>query len=68
MEGALTNGLRDIMKPKSHTQGCYVIPARTDTKYWHNYVMNASEIHFVKGRLSLETAKFSTIPISSRGI
>ena len=28
-----------------------LIPARTDTKYWHRYVMKASEIHFVKGRL-----------------
>jgi site-specific DNA-methyltransferase (adenine-specific) len=28
-----------------------LIPARTDTKYWHNYVMKAAEIHFVKGRL-----------------
>ena len=28
-----------------------LIPARTDTKYWHNYVMKADEIHFVKGRL-----------------
>ena len=28
-----------------------LIPSRTDTKYWHNYVMKADEIHFVKGRL-----------------
>ena len=28
-----------------------LIPSRTDTRYWHNYVMKASEIHFVKGRL-----------------
>ena len=28
-----------------------LIPARTDTKYWHNYVMKASEIYFVRGRL-----------------
>ena len=28
-----------------------LIPARTDTKYWHNYVMRASEVYFVKGRL-----------------
>ena len=28
-----------------------LIPARTDTKYWHNYVMKASEVYFVKGRL-----------------
>ena len=28
-----------------------LIPARTDTKYWHDYVMKAKEIRFVKGRL-----------------
>jgi len=28
-----------------------LIPARTDTKYWHDYVMNAKQILFVKGRL-----------------
>ena len=28
-----------------------LIPARTDTRYWHDYVMKAREIHFVKGRL-----------------
>ena len=28
-----------------------LIPSRTDTKYWHNYVMGAKEIRFIKGRL-----------------
>ena len=28
-----------------------LIPARTDTKYWHSYVMKASEVYFLKGRL-----------------
>lgn len=28
-----------------------LIPARTDTKYWHDWVMQASEIRFIKGRL-----------------
>lgn len=28
-----------------------LILARTDTRYWHNYCMRASEIRFVKGRL-----------------
>ena len=28
-----------------------LIPARTDTKYWHDYVMKASEVYFLKGRL-----------------
>jgi phage N-6-adenine-methyltransferase len=29
-----------------------LIPARTDTRYWHDYVMKAHEIRFVKRRVS----------------
>ena len=36
---------------KENTKVIMLIPARTDTKYWHQYVMKADEIHFVKGRL-----------------
>lgn len=28
-----------------------LIPSNTDTKWWHDYVMCASEIRFVKGRI-----------------
>jgi len=28
-----------------------LIPARTDTRYWHDYCMHASEIRFVVGRI-----------------
>ena len=28
-----------------------LIPSRTDTQYWHNYVMKAEEIRLVKGRI-----------------
>ena len=28
-----------------------LIPSRTDTRYWHDYVMKAAEIRFIKGRL-----------------
>lgn len=33
-----------------------LIPSRTDTKYWHDYCMKASEIRFVKGRLKFGNA------------
>jgi phage N-6-adenine-methyltransferase len=29
-----------------------LVPARTDTRWWHDYVMNAREVRLVKGRLS----------------
>ena len=28
-----------------------LIPARTDTKYWHDYIMKAERVYFIKGRL-----------------
>ena len=28
-----------------------LIPARTDTKYWHEYIFNKAEVVFLKGRL-----------------
>lgn len=36
-----------------------LIPARTDTKWWHDYVMKAAEIRFVKGRLKFGGSKNS---------
>ncbi len=36
---------------KENTKVVMLIPARTDTKYWHKYVMMADEVYFVKGRL-----------------
>ena len=33
-----------------------LIPSRTDTKWWHDYVMKAKEVHLVRGRLKFGTA------------
>lgn len=31
-----------------------LIPSRTDTKWWHQYCMQATEIRFIKGRLKFD--------------
>lgn len=36
-----------------------LIPARTDTRYWHDYVMKADEVRLVKGRLKFVGGKAS---------
>ena len=36
-----------------------LIPARTDTKYFHEFIYNKSEIRFIKGRLKFGNAKNS---------
>jgi phage N-6-adenine-methyltransferase len=40
-------------------ESCVValIPSRTDTKYWHEHVMKAGQIYFVRGRLKFGNAK-----------
>ena len=49
--------IKDWIK-KAYEEGCkddttvvMLIPARTDTRYWHDYVMKADEIRFVRGRI-----------------
>lgn len=36
-----------------------LIPSRTDTSYWHDYIMKASEIRFIRGRLKFGGAKYN---------
>tara|TARA_Y100001963_G_C6733672_1_gene425172 strand:+ start:699 stop:1193 length:495 start_codon:yes stop_codon:yes gene_type:complete len=56
---------------KPHTTVVCLIPARTDTKYWHKYCMKADEIYFVKGRLkfgsSRNAAPFPSAVVVFRG-
>ena len=35
----------------------YLLPARTDTKWWHEYALRADEIRFLRGRLRFGDAK-----------
>lgn len=36
----------------------FLLPARTDSKWWHEYAMQADEIRFVRGRLKFNGAKW----------
>jgi len=40
-----------------HTLVVMLIPARTDTSYWHDYVMKAEKIGFIRGRIKFVGAK-----------
>lgn len=56
-------GIKDWIKKayeESQNSGATVvclIPARTDTRYWHDYCMKAHEVNFVKGRLKFGDSK-----------
>lgn len=41
---------------KANTIVVLLIPARTDTKYFHDYILHRSEVRFVKGRLKFGDA------------
>jgi site-specific DNA-methyltransferase (adenine-specific) len=45
---------------KNNTIVVCLIPARTDTRYWHEYIFNkAKDIRFLKGRLKFGNSKNS---------
>lgn len=37
----------------------FLIPSRTDTRWWHDYCMKATDIRFIKGRLKFDDQKNS---------
>ena len=49
IEDWIKKGYEEAQDPD--TKVVMLIPARTDTKYWHNYVMKAEMVFFIKGRL-----------------
>lgn len=52
---------------KENTLVVMLIPSRTDTKYFHEYILGKAEIRFVKGRLtfgnSTEHAPFPSMVV-----
>ena len=48
-----------------------LIPSRTDTKYFHNYIYQRAEIRFIKGRLKFgeatSSAPFPSMLVIFRG-
>lgn len=56
---------------KDNTIVVMLIPARTDTKYFHDYILYRSEIRFVKGRLKFgegkNSAPFPSMVVIFRG-
>lgn len=52
--GWISKGYEEHLKGKTVV---FLLPARTDTRWWHEYCMKASDIRFIKGRLTYEGAK-----------
>ena len=56
---------------KDNTLVVLLIPARTDTKYFHDYILHRAEIRFVSGRLKFgdgnNSAPFPSMVVIFRG-
>jgi len=46
-----------LAKAEEADLAVYLLPSRTDTRWWHEYAMQAEEIRFLKGRLKFKGAK-----------
>jgi site-specific DNA-methyltransferase (adenine-specific) len=44
---------------KDNTLVVMLIPARTDTRYFHDYILHRAEVRFVRGRLKFGDGKNS---------
>ena len=45
-----------LVKAREAECAIYLLPARTDTRWFHDYCMKANEIRFIKGRLKFGDA------------
>lgn len=56
---------------KENTLVVLLIPARTDTKYFHDYIQHRAEIRFIRGRLKFgginQSAPFPSMLVIFRG-
>ncbi len=52
----IAKGFSEYQKGKTVV---FLIPSRTDTRWWHDYCMKATEIRFIKGRLKFDEHKNS---------
>lgn len=50
---------RWLAKGREAELAVFLIPSRTDTRWFHEYCLDADEIRFIKGRLKFGGAKFN---------
>ena len=52
----IQKGCQEHLKGKTIV---FLLPSRTDTRWWHDYIMKADEIRFIRGRLKFDDQKNS---------
>lgn len=48
---------KGVLEWKAGKTIVFLVPCRTDVRWWHEYAMQASEIRFIRGRLKFGGAK-----------
>ena len=48
---------RWLAKAREPILAVYLLPSRTDTRWWHDHAMKADEIRFLRGRLRFGASK-----------
>lgn len=60
-----------LVKASEADLAVFLLPARTDTRWWHEHAMRADEIRFLRGRLKFGGAKtgapFPSVVLVYRG-
>lgn len=60
MEERSESGLNELIpRPWGGATVVMLLPARTDTKWFHEYIYGKAEIRFIKGRLKFGNSKNS---------
>ncbi len=52
----IQKGYQENLKGKTVV---FLVPSRTDTQWWHDYIMKANKIRFIRGRLKFDDQKNS---------
>jgi hypothetical protein len=60
-----------LEKAREASLAVYLLPSRTDTRWWHNYALKADEIRFIRGRLkfgeAINSAPFPSVILVYKG-
>ena len=49
--------VRKAFEEAAHTQVVMLLPARTDTRWFHDYIYQKAEVRFIRGRLKFGNSK-----------
>lgn len=60
----LKHWVKKAYESSLHRSGLLVmlIPSRTDTSYWHDYIFDKAQIKFIRGRLKFENGGVASQP------